>query len=425
MRGMKCLFSCLLLLAIWSCRTTPDVPALKPLKVPCRIGGEPNLFVSQAGKVYLSWIEYEDDSTDVLVFSILENEKWSAPREIARGSNWFVNWADFPSLVVYADDENAMAAHWLQKSAPATYDYDIRVSQSLDAGKTWGPSFILHSDSVHAEHGFVSMIPLEDGRIFATWLDGRNTKVSKPAEPENHSHGHGHDSGHGGSMSLYAATFDKTGKIQEETEIDSRVCDCCQTAAVGTPQRPLVAYRNRSDEEKRDIYYTRFTSAGWSIPRTVHADNWHITGCPVNGPALDALDNTVVLAWFTAADDQPGVYLAFSANGGITFGAPIRIDNGLPEGKVDVVLLEENRAMVCWLERTATGGEIRVAEVSPEKKVKPDFLVTQTSLSRRSGFPKMVKAGHQLLFAWTEVMDEEKEITQVTTGAINIWPRPE
>ena len=96
---------------------------LSELKSPVISGGEPNLFVSEEGNIYLSWIEYVNDTTDALMFSKIENDVWLAPTEIARGSDWFVNWADFPSLVVYKNNEQHMAAHWLQKRAEGTYDY--------------------------------------------------------------------------------------------------------------------------------------------------------------------------------------------------------------------------------------------------------------------------------------------------------------
>jgi len=153
-----------------------DAFSRKGISTPCKKGGEPNLFVSENGKTYLSWVEYLNDTTDALVFSKLENGEWSAPKTIASGSDWFVNWADFPSLVSAGKDGQYLAAHWLQKRAEGTYDYDVRIAQSQDGGQTWNPSFVPHRDSIAAEHGFVSMLPISSDKIFATWLDGRNTK---------------------------------------------------------------------------------------------------------------------------------------------------------------------------------------------------------------------------------------------------------
>ena len=90
---------------------------IKEIASPCKKGGEPNLFVSETGQIYLSWVEQLNDTTNALLFSILGKDNWSAPQSIAQGSDWFVNWADFPSLVAYKDQGQSLAAHWLQKSA--------------------------------------------------------------------------------------------------------------------------------------------------------------------------------------------------------------------------------------------------------------------------------------------------------------------
>jgi hypothetical protein len=58
--------------------------------------GQPNLAVSPDGHVYLSWIERLGEGRFSLRFATLEKDGWSTPRVIAEGSNWFVNWADFP-----------------------------------------------------------------------------------------------------------------------------------------------------------------------------------------------------------------------------------------------------------------------------------------------------------------------------------------
>jgi len=393
----------LLLFSFSACRQTTKntPPQLAGLPVPCQSGGMPNLHVTATGKALLSWIEFLNDTTDALVFSSLKNDGWGPPQTFATGSDWFVNWADFPAIVARSDDEKSLAAHWLQKSAGGTYDYDIRVVQSADGGSTWGNPFTLHRDGVEAEHGFVSLLPLPDGRIFATWLDGRFTKTEKAESREN-----GHEHGHAGAMTLRCAAFDKTGWLTDEAELDNKVCDCCQTAAALTSKGVIVAYRNRSDEENRDIFYTRQKDGGWSPSKAIFADNWHITGCPVNGPALAADGETVALAWFTAANEKPEVKVTLSTDAGDSFGLPVRLDSGTPAGRVDVILLSKKKALVCWLENVGEVAEIRAIEVDVNGQKGRPFLVAQTSAARSSGFPRMERVGDKVVFAWTEVIGE-------------------
>ena len=365
------------------------------IKSPCKNGGEPNLFTSETGEVYLSWIEYEDDTTDVLQFSKLNNGEWTTEKTIASGSNWFVNWADFPSLVAYKDGGQSLAAHWLQTSAPGTYDYDVRIAQSFDSGQSWAPSFIPHLDGIHAEHGFVSMLPISDDRIFVTWLDGRNTKGEEQESKDGH--------GHHGAMSLRAAIFDKKGHLYDEVELDNKVCDCCQTSVAMTDQGIIVAYRNRSEDEMRDIDIVRQIDGEWTVPALVFADNWHITGCPVNGPTIKADGKNVVVAWYTRANEKPQVKVAFSQDSGATFSSPIHINEGKALGRVDLVLLAENEAIVSWIEENNGISSIKAVKVNSTSKIGDSFIIAHTNNSRQSGFPVMTKRDKDIVFAWTHV----------------------
>src|SRR5262245_34958158 len=130
--------------------------------------GQPNLTVSPSGRVYLSWIEREGENGYSLRFSTKEGDEWSAHRVIAEGSDWFVNWADFPSMIALPD--GSLAAHWLVKSGPGNYEYDVTISRSFDGGKTWSKPFSPHRDGVRTEHGFVSLFAAKDGALAAVWL---------------------------------------------------------------------------------------------------------------------------------------------------------------------------------------------------------------------------------------------------------------
>ena len=406
----------LIAILLVSCQTkeatnTINISSLKEIPTQCKEGGEPNLFIGEKGDVYLSWVEYLNDTTDALVFSKLENENWTTPKTIATGSNWFVNWADFPSLIAHPDGKS-LAAHWLQRRAEGTYDYDVRIAQSHDGGKTWNPSFIPHRDGIAAEHGFVSMLPIGDNKIFATWLDGRNTK-GEGHETKGHDHGHGHH----GAMTLRTATFDKAGNLSDEVELDNRICDCCQTAAVQTDKGIIVAYRDRSEKEVRDISIVRNVDGKWTIPKSVSNDNWLIAGCPVNGPSLAASGKNVALAWFTMKNEKPIVKVAFSNNSGEDFGTPIQVDDGNPLGRVDIVMVSEEETIVSWLESKGEGAVIRMVQVNKKGIIGEKFTIAESKSSRQSGFPRMVKRENQIVFAWVNV---EGELTKIKTAMMEV-----
>jgi hypothetical protein len=288
-------------------------------------------------------------------------------------------------------------AHFLEKSAASTYAYNIKTISSADNGKSWSSPQLLHDDGKQAEHGFVSIVPFKD-KFFAAWLDGRNS----PAE-EGHSHG-----GHHGQMTVRGAIIDKNGNKENEWELDNRVCDCCQTSAAITTGGPVVVYRDRSEKEIRDISIVRFINGQWTSPKTVYADNWKIAGCPVNGPRIDALNNNLAIAWFSMSDQKGQANLAFSENGGESFGKPVRIDEGKAIGRVDVLLIDEKTAMITWME----GPSIKAAKVHADGTKDSSLTIVTSSESRSSGFPQMTRAGNKIMFAYTD--NKEKTIKLAT-----------
>jgi hypothetical protein len=203
-------------------------------------------------------------------------------------------------------------------------------------------------------------------------------------------------------MTLRAATIGPDGRVVgKDEEIDRRTCDCCQTDAALTADGPIVVYRDRGDDEVRDVAIARLQGGRWSAPAAVHADGWKIDACPVNGPAVAARGRNVVVAWFTAPD-RPRVRVAFSADAGQTFSAPVEVASGDVLGRVDVVLLDDDRAVVSWLRQGPAGAEILAQPFNRSAATGAAVVVADTSVQRSSGFPQMVVAGNGLLFAWTE-----------------------
>ncbi len=218
-------------------------------------------------------------------------------------------------------------------------------------------------------------------------------------------------------MQLGNARLGPDGGVTPNVMVDARICDCCQTSAAVTSQGPVVVYRDRSGEEIRDISVLRRVNGAWTEPARVHADDWHIEGCPVNGPAVDAEGDLVAVAWFTGARDTARVNVAFSSDAGATFGAPVRVDDGNPAGRVDVELDGAGRALVTWLERTGdAGAEVRIRAITREGAVSGPKVIATSQAARSSGFPRMVRSGNSLMIAWTQPGDTSR--VRVATAAL-------
>ena len=198
------------------------------------------------------------------------------------------------------------------------------------------------------------------------------------------------------------------GVVGASEELDREVCDCCQTAAAVTDDGPVVVYRDRSDEEVRDIMAVSGRGGRWSAPRPVFTDGWKIPGCPVNGPSVAARGRDLAVAWFAGVSrgGGPRVALAFSRTGGESFEPPVVLDDGEPLGRVAVALDADGTAVASWLAQPAASGEVaelRLQRVARDGRKSPLLTLATTAASRHSGFPRLALAGGSLFVAWTEV----------------------
>lgn len=405
MKGFVCQITMLLLL------TACDSHVVSPLVVlegPAQgQTAEPHLSKTMDGRGVLSWLS-QQESGHALQYSVLDQHHWSEPTTVAAGEHWFVNWADFPSVEPIS--KSIWAAHWLEKKPGGSYAYDVKMSISNDKGKSWSTPVSPHRDETATEHGFASLFAMPaTNQVGAVWLDGRNTG------PSVHDHG-GKESEAEGGMTLRFGQLSAMGQVLSDQEIDSLTCDCCQTDATLVGGRPIVVFRDRTTENVRDISIVRWQNNQWSRAKPIWNDGWQIRGCPVNGPAIAAEDDHVVVAWFTAANDEPRILLARSTDGGEHFSEPAVISKS-PYGRVDVVLLKDKNAVVTWIGNDQAGQSmIQLRRVSGRGELSDTRNLMAISSARNSGFPQMVATDHELVFAWTDAA----EVSRVRTAVMKI-----
>ncbi len=352
--------------------------------------GEPDLEVEGEG-VWLSWTEPSGDDSHAIRRAFYDGEAWSEPQTIVTGDNFFVNWADYPSLLAVGPD--TAVAHFLQRGPAGGYDYGVRLSWTTDGGDTWSDPWTPHNDGTPTEHGFVSLFRDGVGVVRAAWLDGRAMVESGPMGLR--------------SRALPLGSMAQTAATEGATLVDDRTCECCNTDATVVGGIPLLAYRDRGDDDLRNIYVARLLEDGWTEGLPVHDDGWIIGGCPVNGPALATREGSVVIAWFTAPEEVGAVNVAFSSDGGVSFAAPIRVDEGLPLGRVDIEFVADGTAVVSWLANSNDGGRILLRRVGSNGELGAVLTVSTASEERSSGFPRIAPLpGGRLLVAWTDPAED-------------------
>jgi len=357
---------------------------LEPLMLPAPAGSaHPQLTASSRGAI-VSWLEQQEE-TSTLKFAERTSAGWSSPATVASGKDWFITSADVPSVLRLRN--GTVVANWYPATDPTIEAYDTRLSYSKDDGQTWAAAFSPHHDKTKTQHGFASLLELADGGLGMVWLDGRDQELNT-TDPL------------GGSMALYFTSFDSAWKQGAETVVNARVCECCQTAVAATADGVLTAFRDRSAEEVRDIKVSRLENRKWTSEISLHDDNWKIDACPINGPALSARGQQVATAWFTAPNDNGRAFVAFSQDAGRTWSQPIRLDDQGTLGRVDIELLDDGSALASWMEFAGERSQFKVRRVAPSGARSPAMDVP--GAGRVSGYPRMTRAGSDVLLAWTE-----------------------
>ncbi len=398
------LLPAILLLACTEVEPPPfDEPM--PLSVPAgnNVFG-PRLSASPDGDLVLSWMQREESGA-TLRFSKLEFGKWTDALDVVTDEKMFVNWADLPSVTPFSDEH--WVAHWLSKSADATYAYDILVSQSTDQGQSWSEPLRPHTDGTPTEHGFVSMHRSGDSAALI-WLDGRKTGNEIKGDPR------------ASAMTLRYAVVGPTGALSNEQLVDEMICDCCQTDVAVSSDGPIAVYRNRTREEIRDIYVTRFSDGDWEPGAAIADDGWEIAGCPVNGPVIDAEGDIVAVAWFSGAGNKPVVRAAISTNAGRTFKKPVEIASRRSSGHVGVAIIDRTSIAVSWVQADNRGTHaVNIRGLSTSGLLGRVHTIGRTSLPKV--VPQLARSEDRLIVAWTDEIAETTRVVSVEVPIVGFY----
>ena len=114
--------------------SSPAPAWLGPLQVietPAGPGARyPHLAAAPGGRpLLMSWLEpgSQPGEFGLRQATWQSDRRWSPAREVVAGADWFINWADFPSVVPV--DERRWIAHWLQQRPGGVYSYDVGAAE--------------------------------------------------------------------------------------------------------------------------------------------------------------------------------------------------------------------------------------------------------------------------------------------------------
>jgi hypothetical protein len=232
--------------------STPAPPGSRLPNVVQEFGGD---------QLALSWVEAAPgNSQSMLRFAVLRAGVWSLAKLVVMSTKFNPHPSVLPEVAILGD--GSVVADWTQlmNADPKNFSEDVYAAASRDGGATWTVPVRVNRDNTASEHSLVSTAAGEK-RANLIWLDGR-------------------DSARSGEYALVHASVDGLGKVGPETILDSRVCTCCPTAITRTSSGMAVAYRDRTQDEIRDISVMRFEHESWQAPAVVHQDGWRINAAP-------------------------------------------------------------------------------------------------------------------------------------------------
>lgn len=370
----------------------------------------PQVLERSNGDIVLSWLEPLSPKGYVFRMAIRSGTRWSEASTISSGPEISMFQADLPGVAETKDGR--LLAYWevSDKTNGDRYATIVQVALSKDGGQTWSRPITPYRTGHPGQHGFISAFPV-GGDVGLVWLDAEAQRYL-PAKG-------GQKEGWKGAIGLRYTSVDAAGHAQADSFIDPITCECCSTAAAVSARGPVVVYRGRREPQNanpteteiyrptvRDIQISRLEKGKWTTPRSIFNDNWVVNACPDNGPAVGAAGNYIVVAWWTAADNQPTVKVAFSSDAGDTFSPPIRVDNGAGAGQVTVAWTEDQRgAVVGWLENE----KVWARWVSRD-----GTLGAPVSLGAAAGrrLPRWVAADGRVFAVWTARGDQDKRLIQ-------------
>ena len=192
--------------------------------------------------------------------------------------------------------------------------------------------------------------------------------------------------------------------------IDGLVCECCQTDITITDKGPIGVYRDRSEEETRDIYITKLENDVWSKGKPLHLDNWKINGCPVNGPVITGSNNDITVAWYTRAGGRSNIKIAKSTDYGDTFNDPIVLGTDETVGHISIVDDAIGNIWLLWQKTGDNGSVVLIlTKIENESNNIMHKVIEEAGKTPRFSFPQITRHNNQIILAYSIVKNDSRE----------------
>jgi hypothetical protein len=349
----------------------------------------PSVQIDAEGRISLAWVEEDKDMRRVLYATA---EKPGGPI----GTSVTVNQPteapymrqESPALAVNGND---VFLTWALTHPKLTQDKpfsnDLRLSRSMDGGKTFLPSILMNDDEQVIGHSFDSIHIAPDGVVHVAWIDGREGKKE--------------------SGTFVTRSTDRGRTVAKNLKVDENTCVCCRTSLTTGPDGTLyLAWRKVLPGEIRETVIARSTDGGntFSTPVIVGHDKWVFPGCP-HRPASIGTDRLgrLYVVWYTeGVDETPSVFLAYSDDQGKTFSPKqkLNVSKGTFPDHPQMAVDPDGRLVIVWEEQSPVRREI-VMSISLDRG--QTFSTPQKLNDKKGQTPSLsINAKGLAVLAWME-----------------------
>lgn len=296
----------------------------------------PAVAVRADGTPLLAWIAAEGEVNHLWV--VAPGEKDAQPVRVDPSGLPVDGLHQAPALAVGPAGEIYVSWSSVKPKPEGTlFASDLRLSRSLDGGKSFEPPLRVNEDRP-ISHSFDGLAVAGDGDVLVSWIDSR--------EGFN-------------EAGTYVARIGERGSRVDATEqLGSETCVCCRVAVGARGRRAAVLWRKDFPDQVRDMVLAASDDDGRTFAPAVRVneDRWKMPACPHRGGAvgIDARGK-VYVAWYTeGSEGRPALLFATSAHGR-TFTAPKRLDRseGSIPDHVRLGVAPDGRLLVVWEDSTA------------------------------------------------------------------------
>ena len=262
-------------------------------------GGDPQLAVRASGELFLLrvegpdlWLETSSDGGD----SFDEKVRVNDAGEVSSHAE------STPQMIVRSMHE--FYCLWELKDAQGKTS--LRLSRSMDWGKTFAKSVPVDPRNRSKNQSFYSMAVTAKGVIVVAWLDGKGVSVAR--------------------------SVDRGRSFENIKQVATNVCPCCRPAlATGPNGEVYLSWRGMFPDDVRDMMVasSQDDGASFTVGSRIAHDDWHIDGCPHAGDTVVVLNGRLFVSWYTVRNNQRWLYLAWSDDHGQHFSQPVNAAAGV------------------------------------------------------------------------------------------------